>query len=321
VLQKGNVQVLIIAAAMLAMVLFERRRWAAGGVLLAFVTLSKLYPGCWSFISSRDDSGARSPGRRGAGAVLLVASFLDVGSATYRAFFDRLPAILGGEAFPAFRNPMATAINFSVQGLVFKLKLFGVPGMTFAASKVVGWLYNHRGGVGDIPRRPSCSTRFREAARVAGDLDARDAAQPPSLPQAYAAFPPLWLLTLTRRDVRSEHEGSRIRAFGVGGSERLLAVGLGYGSQGARHRESGAADGHDRDRRGCLAAECGLGLSHAGVHLNKDLSRIIEFIIQADKLKSVLRKTKPVGLERYENSAEHSWQICLLALLLRAACR
>src|SRR5882672_5935678 len=43
--QKGNVQAVIIAAAMLAMVLFEKRRWAAGGALLAFVTLSKLYPG------------------------------------------------------------------------------------------------------------------------------------------------------------------------------------------------------------------------------------------------------------------------------------
>ena len=35
-----------------------------------------------------------------------------------------------------------------------------------------------------------------------------------------------------------------------------------------------------------------------------------------DKLKAVLRKTKPVGLARYENSAEHSWQVSLLALLL-----
>jgi putative hydrolase of HD superfamily len=50
--------------------------------------------------------------------------------------------------------------------------------------------------------------------------------------------------------------------------------------------------------------------------LSKDLRRIIEFIIELDKLKSVLRETKPVGLERHENSAEHSWQICLLALLL-----
>jgi putative hydrolase of HD superfamily len=50
--------------------------------------------------------------------------------------------------------------------------------------------------------------------------------------------------------------------------------------------------------------------------MGSDLQRIIEFIIELDKLKAVLRKTKPLGLERYENSAEHSWQVCLLAILL-----
>jgi putative hydrolase of HD superfamily len=50
--------------------------------------------------------------------------------------------------------------------------------------------------------------------------------------------------------------------------------------------------------------------------MGNDLQRIIEFVIELDKLKAVLRKTKPVGLDRYENSAEHSWQVCLLALLL-----
>jgi putative hydrolase of HD superfamily len=50
--------------------------------------------------------------------------------------------------------------------------------------------------------------------------------------------------------------------------------------------------------------------------MSNDLQRIIEFVIELDKLKAVLRKTKPVGIERYENSAEHSWQVCLLALLL-----
>jgi len=44
-LQKGNVQAVVIAASMLAMVLFERRRFAAGGAVLAFATVSKLYPG------------------------------------------------------------------------------------------------------------------------------------------------------------------------------------------------------------------------------------------------------------------------------------
>jgi len=50
--------------------------------------------------------------------------------------------------------------------------------------------------------------------------------------------------------------------------------------------------------------------------LSSDLQKIINFIIELDKLKAVLRKTKPVGLDRYENIAEHSWQVCLLAQLL-----
>ena len=50
--------------------------------------------------------------------------------------------------------------------------------------------------------------------------------------------------------------------------------------------------------------------------MSNDLRRIIQFVIELDKLKAILRRTKPVGLERYENSAEHSWQVSLLALLL-----
>jgi putative hydrolase of HD superfamily len=42
----------------------------------------------------------------------------------------------------------------------------------------------------------------------------------------------------------------------------------------------------------------------------------IQFIIELDKLKGVTRKVKPLGLARYENSAEHSWQIAMLALSL-----
>jgi putative hydrolases of HD superfamily len=43
------------------------------------------------------------------------------------------------------------------------------------------------------------------------------------------------------------------------------------------------------------------------------LQQIVDFILELDKLKTVTRKTKPLGLDRYENSAEHSWQIALLA--------
>ena len=40
-------------------------------------------------------------------------------------------------------------------------------------------------------------------------------------------------------------------------------------------------------------------------------------MIEIEKLKDVHRKTRPVGLERYENSAEHSWHVCLSALMLK----
>lgn len=43
------------------------------------------------------------------------------------------------------------------------------------------------------------------------------------------------------------------------------------------------------------------------------MQEIVDFILELDKLKRVTRKTRPLGLERYENTAEHSWQIALLA--------
>jgi putative hydrolase of HD superfamily len=53
------------------------------------------------------------------------------------------------------------------------------------------------------------------------------------------------------------------------------------------------------------------------VYLPKDdLESCFEFILELEKLKSIRRRTKPIGLDRYENSAEHSWQVTLLALIL-----
>lgn len=42
----------------------------------------------------------------------------------------------------------------------------------------------------------------------------------------------------------------------------------------------------------------------------------IAFALELDKLKAVARRTKPLGLERFENSAEHSWQAALFAMSL-----
>jgi putative hydrolase of HD superfamily len=46
------------------------------------------------------------------------------------------------------------------------------------------------------------------------------------------------------------------------------------------------------------------------------MQQIIDFILELDKLKGVTRKVRPVGLDRYENSTEHSWQLAMLAVSL-----
>lgn len=47
------------------------------------------------------------------------------------------------------------------------------------------------------------------------------------------------------------------------------------------------------------------------------VERVLDFIVEIDQLKTVLRKTRPAGLDRYENSAEHSWHVCISALMLK----
>ena len=46
------------------------------------------------------------------------------------------------------------------------------------------------------------------------------------------------------------------------------------------------------------------------------IQHAVDFILELDRLKGVTRKSRPIGLDRYENSAEHSWQIAMLAASL-----
>ena len=71
-LQAGNAHLLFIAAAVAAMLLFERQRHAAGGAILAYAIVSKLFPGVLLFylLLRRD---WRAVGWTAAWSVALVA--------------------------------------------------------------------------------------------------------------------------------------------------------------------------------------------------------------------------------------------------------
>ena len=51
--------------------------------------------------------------------------------------------------------------------------------------------------------------------------------------------------------------------------------------------------------------------------MNERLARQIAFLVEADKLKSVVRRTPLVDLSRLENSAEHSWHLVLVIMVMR----
>jgi hypothetical protein len=193
-LQIGNLQAVVFAIAMLGMVLVARRRYAAGGALLAFATVSKLFPGMLLvYLLVRREWRALA-WTAGLTVAMVAISLLDTGRAPYDAFFSHLSGVLGGEAFPAFRRPGPIAANYSVPGMAFKLQLFGVAGASFGAMKVVGWIYTLIVLAATIVIARRTLDRDKQplvwlAILVLASL------RSPFLP-GYAIIPALWLLTL-----------------------------------------------------------------------------------------------------------------------------
>lgn len=53
------------------------------------------------------------------------------------------------------------------------------------------------------------------------------------------------------------------------------------------------------------------------IEYNKRLETQLNFIIEIDKVKNIVRKSKLFDGNRFENDAEHSWTISIMALLLK----
>lgn len=49
---------------------------------------------------------------------------------------------------------------------------------------------------------------------------------------------------------------------------------------------------------------------------NVDLTKRIQFIVEIDKLKSIIRQTQILSVDRLENDAEHSWNLAIMAVML-----
>ncbi|MFQ5463904.1 MAG: glycosyltransferase family 87 protein [Phycisphaerae bacterium] len=208
-LQFGNVHLLIIALAMLSMLAFARGWHALGGVILAYATLSKIFPGVLlAYLLVR---------RKWRSAIWCGVAMIGLGALTLYVFGAKpldaflsfqLPRIANGEAFDfATRMMKPLAVNLSVYGVPYKLEKLGVFG-AFSPAKVAtifSWiltgslvliLAGHRVQTNrEQAGRVNPSSRFREAA-VWLALLVLAQQRSPFLPWTYGTFATLWLIAL-----------------------------------------------------------------------------------------------------------------------------
>ena len=51
--------------------------------------------------------------------------------------------------------------------------------------------------------------------------------------------------------------------------------------------------------------------------MDERLKKQLDFILEADKVKNIMRQTYLADGKRKENDAEHSWHLALMAVLLK----
>jgi hypothetical protein len=190
-LQMGNFQVMTLAISMAGMAMFSRRHDAAGGALLGFAVVGKLFPGMLLlYLAAR--RAWRPVLATCIGSLLIVLLALwDMGLAPFAEFVHHLPRLLGGEAFAAFRNPRPWP-TMSPSRAGVQLRFFGLPDVGFGGAKLVGWIYTALAVTVTIllARRGRGGPVAWITVLVLATL------RSPFLPVTYAAITPLWLLTL-----------------------------------------------------------------------------------------------------------------------------
>ena len=212
-LQFGQFQVATLLLAVAALILFEEQRPAAGGVLLAIATVSKLSPAFLLVYLIARRRWREVAWTIGACAVFSLAGLAILGWAPFEAFLSyQLPRIQSGEAFSFYEGTeLVVSRNLGIPGLVTKLHFLGVPGMTHALGAALGWGFTllllwlswtaGRGAQGRLAE-----------SRVWLSLLTLGALRSPLAPP-YVSLSTLWLLTLLAGEVRGRT--SRVVAFVV----------------------------------------------------------------------------------------------------------
>jgi hypothetical protein len=125
-LQMGNFQTTAVALGAVALVLLVTQRIKTGAPILAYVALSKIFPGLlvvYLLLARRWSAVAWTAA---SGAALVALAVVVLGTGPFADFVHReVPAISDGRAFPQSERPNVAASNQSMYGLTVRLRLLG----------------------------------------------------------------------------------------------------------------------------------------------------------------------------------------------------
>jgi hypothetical protein len=228
-LQYGNFHVAAVALAVLGMLALRAggRMAIAGGGLLAFATVAKIFPGLLIVVLV-----AQRRWRALAWTVAwivgwMLLSVVVLGPAPMAAFLElQLGRVATGAAFPFMNdNERIVAANMSIHALVWKLGLVTGHASTTAA-RVASWIYAPAlvAVVAMAARRPTDragEARIEMAALFLGALAS------PFAPNPYAQLALLWLLTLLVPQVlRHRWQAAVLAVTWLGSSVMVYALPL-----------------------------------------------------------------------------------------------
>ena len=209
-LQLGNFQVSAFAWSVGAMLLGASGWVIPAGALLGFCAAGKIFPGVL---------GLYLLARRRFLSVFWIGAFALIWLVLAIAWFGmkpqwdfllfQVPRLNSGAAFPWLDDPDTAGINYSIYGLLLRLRALGVPGMTrevgnaiasaygaavLVAAAFLGWRRRHVRLEGHLERWQEASLWL--AVLNLGSL------RSPFVPDAYAWFGTIWLVALAWAGLR-----------------------------------------------------------------------------------------------------------------------
>jgi len=212
-LQMGNFQTTAMALGTLALMFLVTRRALVGGTLLAYLALSKIFPGLlvvYLVLARRWRAVAWTAG---AAVVLLALSIWVLGTQPWHDFLHHeLPGLSNGRAFPQSERPNVVPSNQSIYGLTVRMRYLGASWLDQSTGLRVASLYGvlllGLAGFAGWKARLNLSSPAGRALLVQTAIALMSLAsfRSPFVGGAYGLVSTLWLLTLLFASATSRKE-------------------------------------------------------------------------------------------------------------------